>query len=460
MSMQAHVRLPHIIGDGMVLQQQSYVRLWGWGTPHRQLKVQSTWAETTYESTIGADGKWSILIETPKAGFQCHSLSIMDGDTVKINNILIGEVWVCAGQSNMKMPMTGFDSNPTEGYNEAVIEAVHLTGIRFVEIPREMSMTPLEDAPCKWQAITPASVGTCSAVGYYFARLLNRTLTVPIGLILSNQGGTRVEGWMSRNILENYTDEPTDTVGIVASQAKTGKRAMLWYNGTFHPIVGYSIKGFLFYQGCSNVGDESDKYSHRLSLLVRGWREAFGQGDLPFYFVEIAPYATQNENGIESALLREQQYKASLEIPNSVLIGTNDLVYPWEKNNVHPSQKRPIGERLAYAALHREYGMKALHYKNPAYKSMSIDKDTCWVELDYELGMDHLEDIIGFEIAGDDRIFRPAVARFDRKKHAVKLINKEIRHPVAVRYCFRNFQVGNFKNQVGLPLIPFRTDKW
>lgn len=461
LSSQATVRLPHVIGDGMVLQQQAHARLWGWCDNSASLQITTSWSERIYQAHVNGEGRWSVEIETPEAGFIRQSITIDDGRApVQIKDVLIGEVWICAGQSNMKMPMKGFDSNPIEGYNQAILDAVHDQHIHYIEVPRQMSAKPLDDAPCQWQTVTPQSVGDCSAVGYYFARQLSQTLNIPIGLILANQGGTRVEAWMNEAYLKRYTQESTDSATIVRNQSNAGRRQLLWYNGTFHPVIGYTVKGFLFYQGCSNVGDAGDQYSERLSLLVKQWRSEFGQGDLPFYMVEIAPFATKDMQGIQSALLREQQYKASTTIPNCVMVGTNDLVYPWERNNIHPCQKRPIGERLAYTALHRDYGMKAIHYRHPVYRSLSVKEDTCYVELDYELGMDHYEDIEGFEVAGSDRQFHPATAKFDRKIRSVILHSPEVKKPVAVRYCFRNFQIGNFKNQVGLPLIPFRTDQW
>ncbi len=242
---------------------------------------------------------------------------------------------------------------------------------------------------------------------------------------------------------------------------------MLWGNGTFNPILNYTVKGILFYQGCSNVGDPGNQYSERLKLLVEQWRGQFGLGEIPFYFVEIAPYHYDDVNGTQGALLREQQQRAARMIPNSSLICTNDLVYPYETTQIHPAQKQQVGERLAYTALSRDYGFEGLLYKSSSYKDMQVKGDAVYIHLQDNYHTDApFEQIEGFELAGEDRVFHPATAQHFWQPgggywdEAIRLTCPEVQHPVAVRYCFRNFQLGNVKNGGNLPLFPFRTDNW
>jgi len=465
---QAKVRLPHIIGDNMVLQQQTDVRLWGWAKPGTTVKVTTSWNSQTVTATTGKDGKWLVKVTTPKAGYEPLSLTFDDGEPLTINNVVAGEVWVCAGQSNMEMPVKGFGQCPVKDYNLHVLDAAHSQGVRSVKIPSVMSSKPLDDAQCEWRQCSPQTVGDFSATGYFFARLLSRTLDIPVGIIEANKGGTRVESWLTRENLERYTDDPTDSVEICKKWAQYDyHRSLLWGNGTFNPILNYTVKGILFYQGCSNVGDPGDQYSQRLKLLVEQWRSQFALGEIPFYFVQIAPYDYGGTMGLSGALLQEQQWKASQMIPNSSLVCTTDLVYPYEYSQIHPTQKQPVGERLAFTALNRDYGFETVNYKSSSFKDMTIKNDTVFIHTQDNYWCDApFEDIHGFEVAGADRVFHPAQAHHFWRPgggywdEALIVVCPEVKQPVAVRYCFRNFLLGNVKNGAGLPLFPFRTDNW
>lgn len=465
---QAKVRLPHILSDNMVLQQQSDARLWGWAKAGKTVKVSVSWSDVVYTAKADKNGRWLVKVKTPKAGYTPLTITFDDGDQVTLKNILSGEVWVCGGQSNMEMPVKGFGHCPVEGYNDEVINARQYRGIHYVKIPSIMRMTPQEDAQCEWKEVSPETVGDASATGYFFAQVVNRALDVPVGLIMANKGGSRVESWLTKENLEKYTQEPTDSMGIVNFKPQWDyHRAMLWGNGTFHPILNYTVKGILYYQGCSNVGDPGNQYSERMKLLVDQWRTQFALGEIPFYFVEIAPYWYDNEEADWGARLREQQYRASKIIPNSGLVSTNDLAYPYEKKQIHPCQKRQVGQRLAYLALNKTYGMWAVGAVSPSFKDMKIEGDSVFVHLnDLFGGVSRVEDIEGFEVAGEDRVFHPATGKYFVRKadgqrdESILLQSKEVKNPVAVRYCFRNFQVGNLKNAAGLPLFPFRTDNW
>ena len=468
-NMQAKVRLHHLVSDNMVIQQQTDVRLWGWAKPGRRVVATTSWSDQRAEAKADRQGRWLLTVQSPRASYTPLSVTFDDGDgAVTIRNVLAGEVWVCAGQSNMEMPVKGFGNCPVQNYNQEVIHAAGARQVRSAKIPSIMRMTPQEDADTHWRECSPQTVGDFSATGYFFAKLVNRALDIPVGLIEANKGGTRVESWLTKENLERYTQEPTDSMGIVNHKKEWDyHRAMLWGNGTFSPIVNYTVRGILFYQGCSNVGDPGNQYSERLKLLVDQWRSQFRLGDIPFYFVQIAPFVSGNADGTWNAELQEQQYKASKAIANSGLVCTNDCVLPYEGEQIHPSQKQKVGERLAYLALNKTYGMKTIVCDSPSFRDMLVKSDTVMIHLDNECGaISRFSDMVGFEVAGADHVFHPA-----RAKHfwqpgggywdeCIVVTSDAVKQPVAVRYCFRNWLLGNVANAGGLPLFPFRSDNW
>ena len=464
---QAKVRLPHILGDNMILQQNTEANLWGWDKPGTQVSVTTSWSSGKYSAKTGKDGKWSVKIQTPKASYTPLSITFDDGEKTTLSNILAGEVWVCAGQSNMEMPVKGFDNCPVKDYNKAVVEASHYKGIHYVKIPSVMSMKPLDDANCEWKEVNPETVGGASATGYFFAQVINKAQDVPVGLVMANKGGSRVESWLDRDYLKKNTKEDLDSVRMAKKFEWDYLRPLVWGNGTFHPILNYTVKGIIYYQGCSNVGDPAGQYTKRLTDLVTQWRRDFKQGDLPFYFVEIAPYHYDNVNGDQGARLREQQFNASKTIPNSGIVSTNDCIYPYEKEQIHPCQKQKVGERLGFMALNKTYGMKNVIGECMTFKEMKIAGDTVKVHFNNEFGAyNRFEGIEGFEVAGENKVFHKAAAKHfwqpgsDSWNECIIVTSPEVKKPVALRYCFKNFQLGNLANAGGLPLFPFRTDNW
>ncbi len=464
---QAKVRLPHILGDNMILQQNTEANLWGWDKPGTQVNVTTSWSSGKYSAKTGKDGKWSVKIQTPKASYTPLSITFDDGEKTTIGNILAGEVWVCAGQSNMEMPVKGFGNCPVKDYNKAVVEANSYKGIHYVKIPSVMSMKPLDDANCEWKEVNPETVGEASATGYFFAQVINKAQDVPVGLVMANKGGSRVESWLDRDYLKKNTREDLDSAQMAKKFEWDYLRPLVWGNGTFHPILNYTVKGIIYYQGCSNVGDPAGQYTRRLADLVAQWRRDFKQGDLPFYFVEIAPYHYDNVDGDQGARLREQQFNAAKLIPNSGIISTNDCAYPYEKEQIHPCQKQKVGERLGFMALNKTYGMKNVIGDCMTFKEMKVKNDTVCVHFDNEFGAySRFEGIEGFEVAGEDKVFHKATAKHfwqpgnDSWNECVIVTSPEVKKPVALRYCFKNFQLGNLANAGGLPLFPFRTDNW
>lgn len=463
----AKVKLPHILGNNMIVQQNSEANLWGWDKPGTEISVTPSWSSQKYTVKTDKDGKWAVKVQTPKASYTPLSITFDDGEKTTLTNILSGEVWVCAGQSNMEMPVKGFGNCPIKDFNQVVIDAKNYKGIHYVKIPSVMSIKPLDDSNCEWKEVSPETVGDASATGYFFAQTINKALDIPVGLVMANKGGSRVESWLDKDYLKKKTTEPTDTNNIVKKFPTDYLRPLVWGNGTFHPILNYTVKGILYYQGCSNVGAPSGQYTQRLADLVAQWRRDFKQGEMPFYFVEIAPYHYDNVDGDGGARLREQQFNAAKLIPNSGIVSTNDCVYPYEKEQIHPAQKQKVGERLGFMALNKTYGMKNVVGDCMTFKEMKIVGDTVKVHFDNEFGAyNRFEGIEGFEVAGEDKVFHKATAKHfwqpgnDSWNECIIVTSPEVKKPVALRYCFRNFQLGNLANAGGLPLFPFRTDNW
>ncbi|MGM9701207.1 MAG: sialate O-acetylesterase [Prevotella sp.] len=460
---ESKVRLSHLVGDNMVLQQKSEARLWGWDDPGKEIKVTVSWAKTVYKTTADKDGKWLVSVATPAASYTPLSITFDDGEKTTISNILSGEVWVCAGQSNMEMPMAGYDNCPTEGYNAEMVNARQYQGIHFCTLPMSRSAKPKDDANCKWRVVAPNTIGMLSAVGYFFAQNVNRALDIPVGLIVAVKGGSRVEAWLDYDNLRAHTDEPLDEPGMKQRYGYNWKWPLVWGNATFHPILNYTVKGILYYQGCSNVEMNTEHYAERLKLLVEQWRRDFGLGEIPFYITQITPYVYANnpDSDLRGRLV-EQQMKAAKTIPNAGIVCTQDLVYPWEDKQIHPAQKRQVGDRLAYQALNKQYGLTSIQCESPAYERLTISNDTCYIQLrNMYKGFSLLPncELKGFEVAGEDRVFHPATAHA-KGKNIVWMTCPEVKKPVAVRYCFRNWQTGNVYNTAMLPLSPFRTDDW
>lgn len=456
----AEIKLPPLLGDNMVLQQQSQVRIWGEASPNATVVATPSWATSRTQTQADAKGRWELQLATPAATFEEHTLTLADGgQPVVLQHLLIGEVWLCAGQSNMAMPLSGFDDCPVGNANSVIADAPNHPGIRMATIKPAVKLVPQEYAEGGWLQPTTESAAGFSAVAYHYALALQRTLQVPIGIIVCAWGGSRVEGWLPKEILQTYPDEDLSLAG--SDKTPVYLQPMLMYNGILYPCRKYAIKGFVWYQGESNVRS-SGTYAERLSEMVKHWRDIWQQGELPFYYVETAPFACEyKENGLIGALLREAQQKALALIPNSGMVGTNDLVEAYEAPQVHPRNKQDIGERLAHMALAKTYGYAGIEAEYPSYKSMKINGEAIEISFSHaEKGLSPWTRISGFEIAGSDKIFYPAEASLNPKDHTIIVKSPAVESPVAVRYCFRNFLKGNLTNTRNLPVRPFRTDHW
>lgn len=449
-----------MISDNMVLQQNGKAKIYGTADPDKKITVTPSWSNNTYQTKSDSNGKWQLYVDTPEGSYTPYSITISDGTPLTLENILIGEVWLASGQSNMEMPLKGFPGCCVEGGYDEVASARDRAGkIRFYTVPLKQSYEPLETIDAAWTVPGPDTAAEYSAVGWNFAKRLNDVLDVPVGIVRCAYGGARVESWTPREILETYSDvslNPTDVEKMTQYL-----RPLLMYNAMFNPAKDYTYKGIIWYQGCSNVGAH-ENYPVRLANMVEHWRKELGEGNIPFYTVEIAPYEYDGEQDEMGPLLREAQWKAVEMIPNSGIICTNDLAKPYERYNIHPSDKATPGKRLAELALNRTYGNKVFPTECPRYKGHSFQDGEAWVAIESKSdGICRNYDIQGFEVAGSDRVFHPADSVWlNWRTNEFVVSSKHVPEPVAVRYGWRDFLPGNVHAGNYLPLVPFRTDDW
>ena len=379
--------------------------------------------------------------------------------SVNPDAILIGEVWFCSGQSNMEMPVQGFDRQPVNNIQDILIKAKKEVPIRFCNIPRITAKTPQSDCETRWEEHTPEGVARASATAYFFAKYLNEVLDVPIGLIISNWGGSKVEPWMSIEALTPFKDEVD--ISHLTNDKPVGPKQVLpgvLYNAMISPVINYTIKGMIWYQGESNRGQE-ELYGRLMPAFVKDLRQKWGLGDFPFYYVQIAPFQYDGVDKTSSAKLREVQLRNMNEIPNSGMAVTLDI---GEKTKIHPAEKEKVGNRLAYWALAKTYNKNNFGYSGPIYKSIEIKGNKIYVNFsNAPKGVAPLEtELPDFEIAGEDKIFYPAKAVIEAKSGRLGVSSPQVPNPVAVRYAYKNFVVGSLFDVYGLPASSFRSDNW
>jgi sialate O-acetylesterase len=447
----AEIKLPAIFGDNMVLQQQTDAAIWGNATANKTVKVNTSWNKKSYSAKADSEGKWKLKVKTPSAGGP-FSITISDGKTLKLNNVLIGEVWVCSGQSNMQMTMNGYHNQPILGSNEAIATSAN-NSIRLITIERDKNLEAQEDFSGSWLECTPENVGDFSATAYFFGRMIQKALGVPVGLITSSWGGTRIEPWMSESGIKNFdwVNLPDKNMEDDFSQ----QTPTVLFNAMISPMVGFAIKGGLWYQGESNRNEPSE-YEKLMPGLIENWRAEWGIGDFSFYYCQIAPY-DYGTNGLNSAFLREAQFKASTAIPN---IGMASLMDAGEAHNIHPADKEAAGKRLAYLALAKTYNQKGFEYSGPVLKEMTVEGSVAKLTFDHaKYGLTTFgEELVNFKIAGKNKRFVPAKAFITRE--GISVVSPLVAKPVAVRYAFDDWVVGELFNNEGLPASSFRTDDW
>ncbi len=496
----ADIRLPAVIDSHMVLQQEKPVRIWGWAEPGESITV--AFAGQKVQTSVDSTGRWEVLLEEIKAGKGPYQMTISgsESQTVMLEDILVGEVWVCSGQSNMEWELRRVYSPIPK------IRRADFPGIRFFHVPRKISTQPLDDVEAEWKVCSPETARNFSAVAYYFGRELHQKMDVPVGLISTRWGGTRIEPWTPkegfasipqlqeilqemktadeeyRNAVTKFLPELKDWIERSESALSRKRPIPLQpemvrhpfydpqapsslYNAMVHPLIRFAIRGAIWYQGEANRND-GPIYTKKMEALINGWRKVWNLGDFPFYYVQLAPYAYEylpEEEGIgilddyRLPLIWEAQFDA-LRLPNTGMAVTTDI---GDLYDIHPRNKRDVGYRLSLWALAKTYGWKDLVYSGPLYKSMAIEGNKIRIEFDHGGdGLISLDDrpLTWFEVAGQDRIFYKARAEIDGD--SVLAWSEKLDRPIAVRFGWHQLAQPNLGNKEGLPASPFRTDRW
>lgn len=461
----ADVRLPKILNSHMVLQRNSEVRIWGWADPGEQIEVTADWLKSKARATTDAMGQWEVFLKTRDAG-KAHALTITGTNSLHLQDILFGEVWIASGQSNMEMPLVPVSGAYTGiGDSEKEVANARYPEIRLFQAGNFSSKEPLEDvvpgivmygvpeAKCIWQACSPETIPTFSSTAYFFARELHSKIKVPIGIIDSSWGGTSAETWTPKSGLQKLGLENDLKQATESPQQPDKKIPTRLYNGMIHPLRNFKIRGVIWYQGESNAG-RANQYRELFSTMITEWRKAFGY-EFPFYFAQIAPF--QNEK-VNTAYLREAQLQSlSLSLPRTGMAVTMDI---GNRIDIHPKNKQEVGRRLALCALAKDYHQTVL-YSGPIFTKIRTKTTKAYLRFNHAgRGLTTNNGLVPshFEIAGKDKIFHPAIASI--KGNQVIVSSEKVLEPKAVRYGFASDAMPNLMNKDGLPASSFRTDQW
>jgi sialate O-acetylesterase len=458
----ADVSLNNMFGDHMVLQQGIKNKVWGKADPGEQVAV--TLGGQTHSTAAAADGTWHVFLDPVKEYGGPHTLTVKGKNTVTFSDVLIGEVWVCAGQSNMQWSVNQSNDPDLEK------AAAKFPNIRLISVPQVGTQEPQWNFNGKWQQCSPETVGNFSAVGYCFGRQLNQTLGVPVGLINNAWGGSAAEAWVKR---EKVAAHPTlkaihDRWVKMESAEKPDENQMKGnarpgniHSGVLTPSIGYGIKGAIWYQGESNAG-RAYQYRELFPFMIKSWREEWGLGDFPFYWVQLADFKAERAEPAESdwAELREAQTMTMKALPNT---GEAVIIDIGEGKDIHPKNKQDVAKRLARWALAETYKVPGIAARSPLYKGM--DKQGSKIVLSFDnVGTKagdwrpfDVAEPIGFTIAGADKKFVPAKAVI-LADGRIEVSSEAVAEPVAVRYAWADNPVCNMYSAAGLPLTPFRTD--
>ncbi|MFR9620375.1 MAG: sialate O-acetylesterase [Rikenellaceae bacterium] len=460
-SANGQLRLASLFGDNMVIQQQCDAAIWGEASPRAVVEITASWSDKPIRTKADKGGEWRTTIPTPVAG-GAYTIAVSSGEQrITLDNVLVGEVWLCSGQSNMFMKM--------RIANNRVTNASVDRPIRVCSVPRVSSLTPQDECDLVWAQNDQKRVDETSAVAYFFADYLQSVLDVPVGIIVSAWGGTPIEAWMDQAALRKFGDQ----VSLAHLDSAVGESevevSQLWgtvlYNAMIEPLVPYTIKGWLWYQGESNA-HEPELYEYLLPAYAQMMRQKWGDKKMPLYYVQIAPFdynTTPLEVAVadresEGAQIREAQSAALRVIPYSGMVSTLDLGL---EKNIHPRNKREVGVRLAHHALVNDYSIVLIEPRSPRYKSHRVEGDRVFVTFETWRSTiaDVDGDILGFELAGADQRFYAASARLV-DGCVVELSCGDVPQPHAVRYAYSNFTTANLHNSDGIPVDQFRSDDW
>lgn len=491
--------IPEIFGNDMILQRNTQCKIWGWAEANHYVRIVTGWDNHCYQVKAGSDGAWKVEVKTPEASYNTYDITFTEykSDPEKkakgnqpiatsvSKDVLIGEVWFCSGQSNMEMPLGGFWNCPVEGANETILESKKYNrSIRVATIAKDGKQEPQKKVAGKWEKAEPKNASRFSACAYYFATTLTDALDVPVGVINCSWGGSCVEGWLPKEILLTYPD------GLTPMDDTDYHAKMVMFNGMLAPLAGYTIKGFLWNQGESNVGREKE-YIDRFSTMTRLWRKMWNQPNdkLPIYTVELPSFRYGNPDGTDAPRFRAAQHEIARQLENSGCVCTSDLMYEHEIDQIHGCKKREIGQRLAYLALARDYGIEGLGAEAPEFEYMeeadasqddqmiiagtAVEKNPNATGKVMHLyftnstdGFDRMAGIEGFEAQDAEGQWHKAIvwsssAWKDVKRQGcfLTLACPEAKEIKNVRYCYKNFIIGKLHNSRGLPVVPFSSEK-
>ena len=457
-SSSAQIELSNLFSDNMVLQQESHVNIWGKAKKNQELIIYTSWSGKIVRTIVKDDGSWEVKIKTPSAGGPYNIQVTCDGETKTINNILIGEVWLASGQSNMEMTLSGNNREPVNGSLDAIANSNN-TKIRFFNVKVKVSEERIDDVEGEWLEANFKNTPNFSAVAYSFAKYLNQVLDIPFGIINSPKDGSVAEAWISPDVLKKITTNKE--LSYYAKQPHNNPSVL--FNGMINAIIPFTIKGVIWYQGEGNSG-RYQNYMKLMNGLIKNWRDEWGLGDFPFYFVQLAPNGSLGQgNGTSQAFLREAQLRTMLSVENTGMAVTLDI---GSTITNHPPEKLLIGKRLAYWALAKNYGFNSLPYSGPVYESMKVKNNKVYVNFKFAKNgvTSYGKPLSGFEIAGEDKIFYSADASIDphwsagwENRSVLTLSNKNVPNPLYIRYGWKNYIEGALYNVEGLPASSFRS---
>lgn len=484
-SASAKIKLPSLISDNMVLQQQTTVTLWGWADPGEKINIQAGWLKETMHAIATAKGEWQVSVKTIKAGGPYSIVFSSTDESIAVRNVLLGEVWLASGQSNMEFFM---GKTPNSSYTGVInypeeIAAANFPLIRQIDVPNTTADSARNNFHGDWKVCSPATADTFSAVAYYFARSLHLATGFPIGIVNATWGGTPAESWTRREVLEKdssfkvildryraqceaypaameqfkkdlaqWKADTSSKKGAAPREPMgptSGKSPAKLYNGMIAPLLPYRFRGVIWYQGEGNA-DRAAQYRRLFPAMIKNWRDDFHQPALPFYFVQISPHRSQN------AEIRDAQLYTMNTVHHTGMVVTTDN---GDSLNIHPRNKQLVGERLARWPLHDQYKKTDIVESGPIYQSAQQDGKYMRIRFRYADGLAvHGNALNEFTIASADSVFIPAQARIDG--NTMLVWSDAIDNPVAVRFAWRNIPQPNFYNGAGLPASPFRTDNF
>ncbi len=448
----AQTWLPSFFSNQMVLQQNEEVFIWGKDDPRTKITATGSWGAKA-SAKADKNGKWEVKLQTAPAGGP-YTLTVQGSEKIVLDDILLGEVWFCSGQSNMQMSLKGYNNQPVIGSNEQILHSRNDL-IRMFTVTREASMEPLEDVTGDWQKASPATTGDFSTTAYFFGKQIHDVTGLPIGLIHSSWGGSKAEAWMDSIALSSF---PEISLPEQMPENRQNHTPTLLYNAMVHPFIGYTMRGAIWYQGESNR-EQARQYESLFPAMIESWRGHWEQDDFPFYFVQIAPFRYDGAEEVSSAFLREAQLNSMLNTKNTGMAVTMDI---GECDCIHPAEKNLVGKRLAFWALANDYGIEGIMASGPVYKQMQITNDgEVKISFDYlDRGLSFFGNVPkGFEVAGADKVFYTAHAKINGDR-TLSVWSDDVAAPVAVRYAFKNCSEGTLYNTAGLPASSFRTDNW